>query len=600
MNKQKVNILYERLSRDDELQGSSNSILNQRQLLEEYAERNGLTPYIHICDDGYSGTNWDRPGWQELIAKVEADEVACICIKDGSRLGRDYLRAGLYRELFREKGVRLIAVNDNYDSERGEDDFTPLRALFAEWFARDTSKKLKTVFTAKAKSGKPMTGNVPYGFLKDPNDKHKWLIDPEVAQIVKRIYSMAVEGIGPHEIAKRLTADQVECPSYYLGSRGIGSYRDRYNKEHPYYWRGTTVICILSKAEYCGHTVNLRTKKENFKSNKQTKTPKEEWLVFANTHEKIISQETFDTVQKLRGTPRRHNDHGAPHPMTGLLFCADCGAKMYNRRGRAYQKMAHNGKHYLTRAEDIYECSTHKMGFHHPGKKCSAHQICTRAVKEIIIDVLQKTNGFVREHEAEFMELVRQQSVLRNGTAVKIHQKQIAKNQRRIAELDKLILSIYEDKVKGLLPEERFTQMAATYEQEQADLKDQTAALQNELDAFNSDSTRADKFVGLAQRYTHFDELNGTMIAEFIDKIVVHEGEWSEGRTAQGRGLGTRTQEVEVYLNYIGKFDVPDLRSAEEIEAERIALENADRIRAKRRASARRTAAKKKAAAQSA
>jgi DNA invertase Pin-like site-specific DNA recombinase len=323
MNKQKLTILYARLSVEDARDGESGSIQNQKMLLQDYAERNGLTPYVHIYDDGYSGTGWDRPGWQKVIEEIEAGRAQTIVVKNLDRMGRDYLRVGLYLEMFREKGIRLIAMSDGIDTAVGEDDFTPLRALFAEWFARDTSKKLKTVFTAKAKSGKPMTVNVPYGFIKDPNEKHKWLVDPEAAGVVKRIFSMAIEGIGPYEIARRLEAEQIECPSYYLGSKGIGSYRDRYDKEHPYFWRGVTVICILSKAEYCGHTVNLRSKKENFKSNKQTKTPKDEWLIFENTHDPIVSQETFDTVQKLRETPRRYNSRGEPHPLTGLIFCAN-------------------------------------------------------------------------------------------------------------------------------------------------------------------------------------------------------------------------------------------------------------------------------------
>ena len=590
-------ILYARLSRDDELQGPSNSIVNQQNLLQEYAERNGLTPYIFLSDDGYSGTGWDRPGWQKVIEEIEAGRTHTIVVKNLDRMGRDYLRVGLYLEMFREKGVRLIAMSDGIDTAAGDDDFTPLRALFAEWFARDTSKKLKTVFTAKAKSGKPITVNVPYGFIKDPNDKHKWLVDLEAAKIVKRIFSMAIEGIGPYEIARRLEADEVECPSYYLGSRDIGTYRGRYDKEHPYFWRGVTVITILAKPEYCGHTVNMRSRKENFKSTKQTKNPKDEWLVFENTHEAIIKQETFDTVQKLRGTPRRHNSHGEPHPITGLIFCKDCGAKMYNRRGRDdYQRLARNGNYYRRRPEDIYECSTHNMRNIRNGT-CSAHNIQTKAIKAIILDALQRTCGYVREHEAEFVELVRAQSAIRNGETAKACKKQIGKNERRIAELDKLIVSIYEDKVKALLPEERFAHMAMTYEQEHAELKQQNAALQNELDAYNTDSVNVDKFVDLLRLYTQFDELTSTMIAEFVDKIIVHEGEWSEGRNPKNnRGMGTRSQEVEVYLKYIGKFDVPDLRTAEEIEAERVALEKAEQIRAKRRASARRTAAKKKAA----
>jgi P4 family phage/plasmid primase-like protien len=341
MKNAKVNILYSRLSRDDELHGPSNSIVNQQELLQEYAERNNLMPYIHIVDDGYSGTRWDRPGWQELIAKVEADEVFCVCIKDGSRLGRDYLRVGLYRELFREKNVRLIAINDNYDSNSGDDDFTPFREIMAEWYARDTSRKIKSVFATKAKSGKPTASSPPYGFIKDPNDKNKWLVDPEAAEIVKRIFQMTIDGMGVHTIAGVLAREKVERPSYYLGSRGLGRHKNDYDRENRYAWESATISIILKRMEYCGFLVNLRTSSACFKSNKKKNNPKEDWLIFENHHEAIISQEIFDTVQKLRETPRRFNSCGEVNPLTGLLFCSDCEQKLYNHRKSQTQKPTH-------------------------------------------------------------------------------------------------------------------------------------------------------------------------------------------------------------------------------------------------------------------
>lgn len=593
MNTQKIHILYERLSVDDEKQGPSNSIVNQQQLLQEFAERNGLLPYIHVSDDGYSGTNWNRPGWQEVIARIEADQVSSLIIKDSSRMGRDYLRVGLYREMFREKGVRLIAVNDGIDTLTGEDDFTPFREIMAEWYARDTSKKVKSVKQAKGRSGKPLAGNPPYGYMKDPNDKDCWLPDPEAAPVVRRIFNMALEGIGPMEIARRLNADRVECPSYYLGIRQRGNWQNSFNKDKPYAWWYSMVQVILARLEYCGHTVNFRTSKTSYKSKHITKNPQEEWLIFENTHEPIIAQETFDTVQKLRGTPRRHHRHGDPHPLTGLIFCSDCGAKLYNQRGNSYLKKYSTGHTCMAKPPDTYECSTYKLYQKGSGIECSSHHIRTEAVKEIILDVLRKTSGYVREHEDEFAKLVREQSVIQNGMAAKTHQKQISKNERRISELDKLITAIYEDKVKGLLPEERFVQMAENYEREQTVLKQQTADLQAELDAFNADSVRADKFVDLVRRFTQFDTLTGSMISEFIDKIIIHEAEWSEN---DGRYKGTRSQQVDVYLKYIGKFDAPDTRTPEEIEAERIALEKAERARTRSREAARRYRARQEAA----
>lgn len=291
MNK-KVTILYERLSRDDELSGESDSIKTQKKILQDFAEHNNLKPYLHICDDGWSGTRWDRPGWQELIAKVEADEVSCICIKDGSRLGRDYLRVGLYREMFRERGVRLIAVNDGYDSERGEDDdFTPFREIIAEWYARDTSRKIKASYKSKAMSGKHVSANIPYGYVRDKDDPQIWHIDEEAAAVVRRMFQMIIDGKGVVQIADILTAEKVLNPSAREEINGSGI-RHRYTD--PYKWGGSVVAGVVERVEYLGHTVGLKTRKDSYKSKKRHKTPPEERLVFENTHPAIISRETWD------------------------------------------------------------------------------------------------------------------------------------------------------------------------------------------------------------------------------------------------------------------------------------------------------------------
>ncbi len=578
---QKVTILYERLSRDDDLQGSSNSILNQRQLLEDYAERNGLVPFLHIEDDGYTGTNWNRPGWQELIAKVEADEVACICIKDSSRLGRDYLRVGLFRELCHEKGVRLIAVNDNFDSSLGEDDLTPFREIMAEWYARDTSKKIKSVIAAKGKSGKPISNIPPYGFMKDPSDKHHWIVDPEAAAVVKRIFDMAMDGMGIFQIAEKLKHEKVERPSYYLGVRGRGNRKTTYEQEQPYDWRNVTVADILSKPEYCGHTVNFRTSSQSFKSKKRKRNAPEEWLIFENTHEAIISQEVFDTVQKLRATVRRIDHLGEANPLTGLLYCADCGAKLYNHRRGNLDK----GR---KKIQDDYDCSTYKLTTCNSLTKCTSHHISTEQVRGIILAAIRATSGYVRSHEQEFVERVREASAIKQGETVKSYQKQIAKNERRIAEIDHIYKALYEDKALGKIDGAMFDEMSAGYLEEKEILRSKTGALQKELDEWNADSVRADKFIEIVRRYTGFEELTSAMLNEYIDRVMVHEGVWSEGNTGEGgRPRGSRTQQVDVYLKYIGKFDVPELRTDEEIEAERVAEEKLERKRAYRRKKAR-------------
>jgi len=591
MQKQKVTILYARLSKDDELQGTSNSILNQQQLLEEYAERNKLIPYIHIQDDGYSGTNWNRPGWQELINKVENDEVNCICIKDNTRLGRDYLRAGLYREMFRERGVRLVAVNDGFDSASGDDDFTPFREIMAEFYARDTSKKIKSVLSAKGRSGKPTTNTPPYGFKKDPNDKYKWLVDETAAATVRRIFQMAMDGMGTHQIGRVLTSEKIERPSFYFGKNGQGTRRNDYDPNYPYTWNGSTIAKILSTLEYCGHLVNLRSTTVDFKTRRSEIKPQEEWLIFENHHEGIISQEVFDTVQKLRETKRRFDTLGYANPLTGLLWCSDCGEKLYNYRRTEPRKPTE------TKIIDVYQCSTYKLGKNKFRDTCSVHHISTEDARDIILNVLKKTIGYISTHENEFLEKLREFSATSQNEIALSNKKQIADNERRIADLNRIFNALYEDKALGEISAERFIEMSAAYEQESKDLKSKTAKLKAEIDEFNTDNDKANKFLELVRKYTQFEELTTAMINEFVDKIIVYEGEWSEGYNKDnGRPMGTRSQKVDVYLKYIGKFEVPDMRTAEEIEAERIAAEKLEQKRKYGREYARKKQAEKVAA----
>ena len=582
--KQKVTILYARLSKDDEMQGPSNSIINQQNLLQEFAESHGLNPYLHIADDGWSGTRWDRPGWQELIAKIEADEVSCICIKDSSRLGRDYLRVGLYREMFRDKGVRLIAINDNLDTARGDDDFTPFREIMAEWYARDASKKIKSVYAAKAKSGKPTTNNPPYGFIKDPNDKDKWLVDPEAASVVKKIFQMTVEGKGIYQIASTLATEQVERPSYYLAKRGRGIHKNTYDQNSPYNWCSTSVSHILKKPEYAGHQVNLRSTSTDFKKNRQKMKPTEDWIIFHHAHEAIVDQETFDTAQKLRATPRRSDTLGEANPLTGLLWCADCHAKMYNHRQARMQPSGERKK-----VLDVYNCSTNKLGVAKFQSRCSSHHISTSALNQIILEVIRQTCKFAKEHEQMFVEQLRESSIIKKGETAKAHKKVINKNSKRLAEIERIYKSLYEDKALGKIGEDTFNQLAEGYQSERVELAEKIELLQAELDAFGEDNNRVDKFLEMVKRYTTFETLTPAMLNEFVDKVFVHEGEWSEGNTGHGgRPRGTRTQQVDVHLKYIGNFAVPDTRTPAEIELDRIAEEKSESLRAYYREKTRR------------
>jgi len=584
----KTNIIYARLSREDGEDGVSNSIKNQFAMLRDYAEHHGLMPYIEIQDDGYSGTNFQRPGWQELIAKVEADEVACIILKDSSRMGRNYLKAGLYREMFHEKGVRLICVNEGIDTANGDDDFMAFREIISEWYARDTSKKIKSVFLSKAKSGKPTASMPPYGYVKDPSDKNKWLVDPEAAAVVRRIFQLTVEGKGVHTICGILAADKIERPSYHLGKRGIGRHKNDYDRDQPYAWGSGTIGVILRQPAYTGCTVNLRTAVENFKTKKTKQRPKSEWLVFENTHEAIVPQETWNLVQKLRETPRRIDHLGDANPLTGLLFCAQCGAKLYNHRKAHMEKPTH------TKLTDIYNCSTYKLSNSKFNTRCTPHHIKTEAVQEIILDALRRTTGYVREHEVEFVDKLRESSAAAQGEMVKAYRKQIAKNERRLAELDKIYKSLYEDKALGRIDAERFDEMSAGYDVERAELKVKVAEMQTELDAFKAENENVDKFIKLVRRYTHFEELTPVILNEFVDKVLVHEGEWSEGYGANGRPLGSRTQRVEVFLKYVGCVDVPDMRTPEQIEADRAAEKKLEANRAYHRVKTRQSTERKR------
>jgi len=572
MDKQKLTILYERLSVEDDRDSESNSIQNQRAQLEDYAERNNLKPYIHLSDDGYSGTGWNRPGWLKVLEEVEKDNVSCIVFRDLSRFGRDHLRVGLYMELFDSKSIRLIMVNDGIDTAKGEDDFTPFRAIMSEWYARDCSRKVKSALQTKGRQGKPLSTKPPYGFIRDPNNKDRWLVDSEAAAVVRRIFDLTIEGKGSFEICRILHDDKVERPSYYQAKRGHVMYHNALEARDPYVWGSHMITFMLTRPEYCGHTVNFRSVKPSYKSRKQIPIPREEWLIFENTHEAIVTQETFDLVQQLRQTVRRTDTVGEANPLTGLLFCNDCGKRLYNHRKRI----------------DHYTCSGYVQGRQSfADEHCSPHYATVAAIRELLLDIIRKTSGYVLQHEADFIEKVRESSTLRHGETTKTHKRQITKNERRIIELDKLFSSLYEDKEKGIITEERFVLMSAGFEREQADLRTKNITLQDELDTFNTDSAKADNFIALVRKFTRFEELTTSMIYEFVDKIIIHESVWTE-QTETERRKGTRTQKVDVYLKYIGNFNVPDTRPPEEIEAERIAEEKLQRKRQQKRDSERR------------
>jgi len=555
--KTKITILYERLSVEDDRDTESQSIENQRTMLQDYAERNGMMPYVHIADDGYSGTNWQRPGWNEVITKIESGQVANLLVKDSSRIGRDFLRVGLYRELCHEKGVRLICINDGIDTAKGDDDFTPFRDLMSEWYARDISKKIKSVFQSKGRNGQPISSKAPYGFYKNPVDKNNWLVDEYAAGIVRRIFKLTLDGNGPYQIARILHDDKIEKPSYYLARVGYVNKPSALDAPYPYGWSAFTVSTIIASMSYLGHLVNFKYEKPSFKSKKFVERPKEDWLIFENHHEAIVDQETWELAQKMRETKRRHDTIGEANPLTGLVFCIDCGSKMYNHRGKNHKS------HYC--------CGDYKnKKYYFADKHCSQHYVTDEALRSLLLDTIKRTTSFVRDYEDEFIQMVYETSAIQQGETVKAHSKKIAKSTRRIDELDKMFHSLYEDKVKGVISEERFIQMSKSCEQEQAELQKQVASMQSEVDAFNIESVKADSFVALVHKYTRIDsieDLTAAVMYEFVERIEVHEAIWSEATEEQKR-KGTRSQQIDIYLKYIGDFSVPDMRTAEQIEAD--------------------------------
>lgn len=551
-NGNKITALYSRLSRDDEMQGESNSITNQKKILEDFAEKNGFANFRHFTDDGVSGTTFERKGFKEMVAEIEAGNVGVVIVKDMSRLGRDYLQVGFYTEVFfRQKGVRFIAISNSIDSENGEsNEFAPFLNIMAEWYARDASRKQKAVYQSKGHNGKRTTNGCIFGYFKDPDDKAKWVVDPVAAAIVRRIFAMTVEGTGPFQIAKTLTEERVETPSCYLAKLGLGTGKTKAHK-HPCRWSGTSVSNILERPEYMGHTVNFRFTKESYKDKRQTRNPKEKWVVFKNTHEAIVDPGTWETAQRCRTVKRRTDTLGEPNPLTGILYCADCGRRLYDHRHGPIEKVnKRSGNIIHESARSDYVCPTYDKSLSRgEAADCSLHFITSKSANALILEAIKRTAGYARENEAEFIKMLREAHAVKQAETAKSHRRQIAKNEKRIAELDLLFRKTYEDFAAGRLTKKRFEQLSNGYEAEQTELEKQTAEIKAELTQFDSDSVRADRFMELVRRYTDFSELTPAMLHEFVEKVVVHEADRSSGR---------REQQVDIYLNYIGQFEVPE------------------------------------------
>ena len=539
----KITALYERLSRDDELVGDSNSIVNQKKYLESYAQQQGFQNCVHYTDDGYSGGNFDRPAWKRLMNDIEAGRVSVVLAKDMSRIGRDYLQTGFYTEVFfRQHGVRFIAIANNVDSnDQNSNEFAPFLNIMNEWYLRDLSRKQRTAIRIKGESGKPTTNIAIYGYKKDPEDKFHWLIDEEAAAVVRRIFRLNIEGHGPYEIARMLYEDQVETPCVYMGKRGIGFWKNKEEFPNPYNWDGHVVGEILAKPEYMGDTVNFRYHKESYKDKGSVRDPEEDWLIFKDTHEAIVDRETWELAQKLRKTPRRHDSMGEANPLTGLVYCADCGAKMYNHRFRG--DLEHGNYPY-----DAYECSNYKLASRNRTVACCSHYISTKAIQELLLEAIRAASTYAISNQKEFLDKVRSASQIRQKEAAKEFRRKLNKDKKRIAELDTIIKKLYESFAVGRISDERFDSLLAEYEDEQKTLLSSAAETEQQLIAFEEDTDRAEQFLALAKKYTDFSELTTPMINEFVEKILVHAPEKVDG---------DRVQEVEIYLNFIGHFEAP-------------------------------------------
>ncbi len=561
---EKITALYERLSRDDfgkddDQQRESNSISNQKAMLEEFAARQGFTNIVHFTDDGISGTCFDRPGFLAMMKEVEAGNVEYLCIKDMSRMGRDYLKVGQIMEILRQRGVRLIAINDGVDSVRGDDDFTPFRNIMNEYYARDTSRKIRSTFQSKGKSGKHLTGTVIYGYLWN-EARDQWLVDPEAAEVVKRIFAMTIEGYGPYQIASKLKEEKVLIPSAYLAQHGEGVNKNKTFKD-VYGWGSSTICNILEKREYLGHTINFKTRK-HFKDKKSHYVPEDEWTIFENTHEPIIDQQTFDLVQKIRGNVRRYPDGwGEAAPLTGLLYCADCGGKMYVHR-------TNNGKRISQ-----YTCSQYtKVPC---GTLCKTqHRINEDVVLSLVSEMLKAIAEYAKHDRAEFVRVVQEAQSSQQTAEVRKQRTRLATAKQRVSELEVLLCKIYEDNILGKLSDSRYATLDAQYEKEQSELTAEISALEKAIKSYEKHEKDADRFIALIDKYENFDKLTIAMLNEFIEKILVHERD--------RKGSIQTTQEVEIYFNFVGRFVPPAFGEVEltpeELEEIRKREERKDRL----------------------
>lgn len=558
----KITALYERLSRDDEQAGESNSIQNQKKYLEEYARQHGLRNIRHFYDDGYSGTNFNRPGFAALLEEIEAGRVENLVVKDLSRFGRNYLQVGYYTEiLFPKKGVRFIAINNNVDSAVPQDnDFTPFLNIMNEWYAKDTSNKIKAIFKSRMKDGMRCSGSIPYGYKRKPGDKQTLIVDEPVAEVVRKIFRLACQGNSTTAIAEILTAEQVLIPAAYAAQHNPENCRHK-NVTDPYRWNATTVGYILDRQEYLGHTVLGKSICENFKTKQRRAATPDELMIFPDTHEAIIDQDTWDIAQKIRMKKKPRVANGTySHRLSGLVYCADCGARM----GFASPEAKHSGKHYDS--DSAFQCGNYR----NQNGECVSHFVKTSVLEAVILQAIQTVSKYVLENEAEFIDQLKalwnenQAKTANNG------QQELAEARKRMSELDAKIQKLYESTLNGLLPERQAQRMIQQYDEEQILLEKRIEELESLVQQDEIKEVDTDRFIALVRKYRDCEELTDTMLYAFIDRIEVHEA--TGGRTIY------RQQKIDIYFNFIGNYYPPVETISEE---ERIAAIEAEQLRKK-------------------
>ena len=543
----KITALYERLSHDDERTGESVSIENQKRILEDYARKNGFHNLRHFTDDGVRGTTFKRPGLDVMLDEIRAGNVATVIVKDQSRIGRDVVEVGLLKRTFDEYHVRFIAANDNLDTANGFDIMSIFRDVINEWYVADTSRKIKSVFKSRMEKGLRCSGSVCYGYLASKEDKNEWIIDEEAAAVVRRIYQEVLAGEGINNIARKLRSEKIPIPSEHWKRIGEPVRAARY--ADPYAWSDTTIGYILKRPEYTGKKVLGKTVCENYKTKNNRKTKPEEQFVFENAIPAIIDEETWNNVQRLLQTKRRAPKRSsAPNRLTGLLYCADCGAKLTHRHSLVQGKWI----------DDAYNCSSYRQ----LTTDCTMHYIPTHKIEAAILTAIQRVSWYVKNNETEFIERVREASTTQKKENVKQYRQRLSEAKHRQKELDKLIRKLYEGNATGKIPDKHFDRLLAEYDEEQTALEGSMTEWQKQIDDWNAEELNTEKFIELANRYTDFSELTTPMLNEFVEKVIVHEA-------TGGRG-NSRRQRLDIYLNFIGNFEVPaDIVTPMEIEAQK-------------------------------